>query len=194
MITINTNSKLVKIYEFLTGNVYTSDKPQSIYQMVWHLILVILFSPFLAIYGFVERNKNIRYVTRFTKRITRIFTVILVYSFFNVLGLMMLSDSIVEADGNFWKLYEMFGTLCYFIGALAWIIIFGIVIIAFEVCLLLARVVTLSWKFIIKKLFKNKKTEKKKSIIESSMKRKDWIAFIKGKICPRINWKEVENN
>ena len=194
MITINTNSKLVKIYEFLTGNVYTSDKPQSICPMVWHLILVILFSPFLAIYGFVERNKNIRYVTRFTKRITRIFTVILVYSFFNALGLMMLSDSIVESDGNFWKLYEMFGTLCYFIGALAWIIIFGIVIIAFAVCLLLARVVTLSWKFIIKKLFKNKKTEKKKSIIESSMKRKDWIAFIKGKICPRINWKEVENN
>ena len=194
MITINTNSKLVKIYEFLTGNVYTSDKPQSICSMVWHLILVILFSPFLAIYGFVERNKNIRYVTCFSKRITRIFTVILVYSFFNVLGLMMLSDSIVESDGNFWKLYEMFGTLCYFIGALAWIIIFGIVIIAFAVCLLLARVVTLSWKFIIKKLFKNKKTEKKKSIIESSMKRKDWIAFIKGKICPRINWKEVENN
>jgi len=194
MITINTNSKLVKIYEFLTGNVYTSDKPQSICPMVWHLILVILFSPFLAIYGFVERNKNIRYVTCFSKRITRIFTVILVYSFFNALGLMMLSDSIVESDGNFWKLYEMFGTLCYFIGALAWIIIFGIVIIAFAVCLLLARVVTLSWKFIIKKLFKNKKTEKKKSIIESSMKRKDWIAFIKGKICPRINWKEVENN
>jgi len=194
MITINTNSKLVKIYEFLTGNVYASDKPQSICPMVWHLILVILFSPFLALYGFVERNKNIRYVTRFTKRITRIFTVILVYSLLNVLGLMMLSDSIVEADGNFWKLYEMFGTLCYFIGALAWIIIFGIVIIAFAVCLLLARVVTLSWKFIIKKLFKNKKTEKKKSIIESSMKRKDWIAFIKGKICPRINWKEVENN
>lgn len=186
MITIKKEIWIVKVYEFLTGHYDEHDKPQSLCSLFWTVLITLITSPALAIYGCVGLLSNSVKNITLGKRISGSIGFGVAYIIITALSLMMINDVLGHEDVQ---------TTFNMLGGWVWVLAFGTIFILLLGIAILGLAVlifneTREW---IIDAYNNRKYNKilkaREKGVEVDMSKADWIGFVKNKVCPRVKWK-----
>lgn len=179
MLKINLNHPLIKIYEFLSGNRHSYDKPESLCHLFWQCILILITSPLLLIIGILGSLKGTLAEDIRNANLKKRYKGSFYYTFFWMLLALhgaYLNEHVLHLEiwNNKWFAITGGAIISGVFFFLFFIIVIGIVGGAIEL-----------FKIIGKKSVK---------LFSGNLNREEKSGFITGKLCPRIKWeKESED-
>lgn len=185
MMTIKKEFWLVKVYEFLTGLHDLDDKPKSFCGLARTILITIILSPVLAIYGSLGLISNDVKNLKLGKRIGNSIGFGVAYIVITVLSIGLIND--ILGNEKITTTLDMLGNWVYFIAfGSAILLLLGFAILGLSILIFTE---TKDWIVTTYETRKYKKIKKARERgVKVDMSKADWVGTVKNKICPRIKW------